>query len=293
MQAAPGTLRSMRPQAVAVGSVARAARPVPATRPAGAAPLLLDLQHRAGNGAVSALVQRDRASSPLDPAKFSSFGDWLSALPSGAVDATALDITAEVRKELPGLADLVVDLRADCADVTILLKHYFHRAHGQTIKIPAQTDTKPRKRIHFPIGAGVDRKQLKTALVQLGTVHFHDMRKADKIISYYGGRKPFTNLARILQDLVPGDVLVWKKLAGVKGNFSGHIQTVQHITFVHGFSKTVEIEVLQGTLESGKALGQIQSKKLTALLLTGKPDGNGPITYQPDGEERFYGAGKW
>jgi hypothetical protein len=265
-------------------------------RPArGRADRLLDLQRSAGNRAVTVLVQRDRARNPLDPVGFSTFGDWLAALPSGAVDDKALDITGEVGKKLPDLSSLVVDLKADCADVTILLKHYYYGAHGKTIKIPAQTDTRPRKRISFPIGAGVDRKQLRMALVNLGTVHFQDMRKADRIISYYGGPKPLTNLAAIMKaGLEPGDVLVWKKLEGIKGNFSGHIQTVQHIwSSVPEGGSLWEIEVLQGTMESGKAVGQIQSKKLSSFLLTGRYQGDGPITYRPNNEEKFFGAGKW
>ena len=93
--------------------------------------------------------------------------------------------------------------------------------------------------------------------------------------------------------LTSGDVLVWKKLAGVKGRFSGHIQTVQHITLSSSDFGRWTIEVLQGTMESGKAVGQIQSKLLTSHLLTGRADGDGPITYRPNNEEEFYGAGRW
>lgn len=112
--------------------------------------------------------------------------------------------------------DHPTNLRADCADVTILLKHYYYGAHGQTIKIPAQTDTRPRNRITFPIGAGVTHQKLRMALVNIGTAHFQDMRKADRIISYFGGSTPILNLAAIVRaGLSPGDVLVWKKLDGI------------------------------------------------------------------------------
>ena len=133
------------------------------------------------------------------------------------------------------------------------------------------------------------------ALVNLGTVHFQDMRKADRIIEYYGGANPIKNLKKILAaGLTPGDVLVWKKSAGVRGNFSGHIQTVQHVSItMSDDGPSYEIEVLQGTMESGKAVGEIQTKLLTSDLLTRKSSGDGPIVYRPGNEEDFYGAGKW
>ena len=243
------------------------------TTPAPTPTVMLDLQQRAGNAAVTALVQRQASvTSPMDPRNFADFGSWLGALPSNAKDEHAVNETGEVRKQLPDLADLVVDLKADCADVTILLKHYYYEAHGKTIKIPARSDRDRKTQIHYEIGSGVSRKKLRMALVNLGTVHFQDLRKAHRIIDYYGGSKPLRNLKAILAaGLTPGDVLVWKKSAGVRGNFSGHIQTVQHVTItLSDWGSTYEIEVLQGTMESGKAVGEIQTKLLTADLLTKK-----------------------
>ena len=227
----------------------------------------------------------------MDPRNFGAFGEWLGALPSNATSDRAVDETGEVRKHLPDLADLVVQLKADCADVTILLKHYYYEAHGRTITIPARDPRDRKKRMSYEIGSGVTRQRLRAALVNLGTVHFQDLRKADRIIDYYGGSNPHKNLKKIIDaGLTPGDVLVWKKKRGVRGNFSGHIQTIQHVV---GSGKGYELDVLQGTLESGKAVGEIQTKVLTATLLTGKADGDGPVTHSPAGEEEFYGAGKW
>lgn len=201
---------------------------------------------------------------------------WLKQLGEHAVNETG-----EVKKQLP-----------DCADITILLKHYYYEAHGKTIKIPARDSRNRKKRIFYEIGSGVARKDLRMALVNLGTVHFQDMRKNERIVNYYGGSKPHKNLKQILgAGLTPGDVLVWKKMSGVRGNFSGHIQTVQNVVEIGGTS--YRIDVLQGTLESGKAVGEIQTKVLTSVLLTGKASGDGPITFNSGGEVSFYGAGKW
>lgn len=253
---------------------------------------LLDLQRRAGNAAVTALVQRQAVNRvPMNPRNFADFGDWLGALPANAKDEHSVNETGEVRKQLPDLADLVVQLKADCADVTILLKHYYYDAHGKTIKIPAR-HPRTKKRMFYEIGSGVTRKDLRAAPVNLGTVHFQDMRKNARIVNYYGGSKPYKNLKQILDaGLTPGDVLVWKKKRGVRGNFSGHIQTVQNVIDEGG--TTYRIEVLQGTLDKGKAVGEIQTKVLSSLLLTGKANGDGAITFEPDGDETFYGAGKW
>ena len=227
----------------------------------------------------------------MDPRNFSQFGEWLGSLPSNATTEHAVNETGEVQKQLPDLADLVVQLKADCADVTILLKHYYYEAHGQTIKIPARDPHDRKKRMSYEIGSGVTRKALRMALVNLGTVHFQDLRKSDRIVDYYGGNKPHKNLKQILDaGLTPGDVLVWKKSRGVRGNFSGHIQTVQRVVTGGG---GIQLEVLQGTMESGKAVGEIQTKLLTSALLTHKASGDGPIVYKPGGEEDFYGAGKW
>jgi hypothetical protein len=258
-----------------------------------------DLQRSAGNHAVARMLQRDAGgagASPYHPAGYASFGDWLGVLPGGATDAKAVDVTGAVGTELPYLRDLVIDLRADCADVTIILKHYYYALRGKTISIPGREDGS-NKRITYEIGFGVSKEQLRHVTSNLGTVHFQDMRKLDHIVTYYGGTRPIVHLAQLLAaGLSPGDVLVWKKKAGIKGRFSGHIQTVQHVWSMGSGSggSAYEIDVLQGTMENEKAKGQIQSKKLSAMLLTGDPDGNGPITFEPgNGEEVFYGAGKW
>ena len=95
-------------------------------------------------------------------------------------------------------------------------------------------------------------------------------------------------------------MLVWKRLPGIEGNFSGHVQTVQQVnpyaSVPPGYSGPEQkgsIQALQGTMEAGVAKEQIQSKLLEFSLLTGRDDGDGPITFRPAEEEEFYGAGKW
>jgi hypothetical protein len=248
-------------------------------------------------------VQRDEdAGSSADPKKHSSYGSWLQSMPADAIDYTAVDITGKIAAELPDLADLVTDLKADCADVTILLKHYYLQAHGQTQTMKSIDPKDSKKTVDYRIGAGISRKDLRLALVYLGTVSFQEKgRSRLAFVRYYGGSKPIKNLKAIIQaGLTAGDVLVWRKLPGIKGNFSGHVQTVQYINpyavlppGYAGPQQKGSIQVLQGTMESGEAKGQAQSRVLDFALLTGRDDGDAPISFQPESEEEFYGAGKW
>ena len=120
-------------------------------------------------------VQRDEdAGSSADPKKHSSYGSWLQSMPADAIDYTAVDVTGKIAAELPDLADLVTDLKADCADVTILLKHYYLQAHGQTQTMKSIDPKDRKKTVDYKIGAGISRKDLRLALVYLGTVSFQE-----------------------------------------------------------------------------------------------------------------------
>lgn len=254
------------------------------------------------NHGLARLLQRDDTATAekLDPKLYKSFGAWVNVLPAEGWDDTAVNVTEKVRKSLPDLAGLVEDLRADCADVTILLRHYYLEQHGETATVPGW-DAVAKKPVSYPIGKGVTRKQLRQAVINLGTIHFQEQGKKLAIVEYYlesKPAKPIKNLKRLLGVLKAGDLLVWKKRADVKGNFSGHVQTVKSFGAVSEWDgDTVRmkpvITVVQGTLENGTAKGEIQTKVLSYELLTGKRDGDGEITYQPGGEEEFFGAGRW
>jgi hypothetical protein len=248
------------------------------------------------NHGLARLLQRDP--NKLDPKQYSSFGDWISSLPTGSWDDTAVNVTGEVRKSLPDLADLVDDLRADCADVTILLRHYYLEQHGEKASVPGWDSTAKRP-ISYPIGKGVTRKQLRNAVVNLGTIHFQERGRKTAIVDWYldAKKQPIKNLKQLLAaGLKQGDLLVWKKRAGVRGNFSGHVQTIKSLSAIIQAESSLKyvLDVVQGTMENGTAKGEIQTKMLSYELLTGKADGDADITFLPGGgEEEFYGAGRW
>ena len=231
----------------------------------------------------------------FNPRDFSSYGAWIAALPAGAVDESSVDVSDAVKRELPDLADLVVSLRADCADVAILLRHYYLAANGRHETLKTYNPKTPKTLSEFPIGYGVSRSQLRSALSNLGTVNFQEtLSRLGAFIKYYGGHSPIKNLKQLIAaGLKPGDVLVWRRLPGITGNFQGHVQTIQRI--VNDITDPVgpRLEVVQGTMEEGEPKGEVQSKVLKFELLTGKRDGNDAVSYHPDSEEEFFGAGQW
>jgi len=279
---------------------------------------VLQLQSSIGNAAVSEFLtrpmvvatdaptrgglQRQVAAPPsMDPKSYGSYGAWLQALPADAIDSTAVDVTDEVKAQLPDLASLVTDLKADCADVSILLRHYYLQAHNETGTLKSINTKDIKNPIKYTIGAGVTKPALKNILTSIGTTNFQDNKNRFAFINYYGGATPTKNLKRLIAaGLGPGDLLIWKRLPGISGNFQGHVQTIQSIKPAYlvgpgqeGPEQEGSIEVLQGTMEAGIAKGEVQSKVLTFSMLTGTRDGNAEITVQPSGEEEFYGAGKW
>lgn len=249
-----------------------------------------------------------RAPSKWDPSSYPTYGAWLQALPAGAVDETSVDVTADAAKELPDLADLVTALKADCADVGIILRHYWLKKNGRSGVIHGRDPKDSKKRKKWKIGAGVSKKQLRLVVIYIGTSHFQTgQRSKRRQLNWYGGPTPILNLKGIIEaGLEAGDILMWKKNRGIRGNFSGHFQTVQRINRPRlaegqlGPPPLQSIDVLQGTMYEGERAGELQSKRLSFDLLTGKADGDGPVTFRPGsspdlpgGEEHFVGAGKW
>src|SRR5262249_13202340 len=152
------------------------------------------------------------------------------------------------------LADLVASLRADCADVAILLRHYYLAAHSEKGTLKSYNSKSPKKPLEFPIGKGVTRAQLRSALVNIGTVNFQETRpRLGAFIKYYGGSSPVKNLKMLIAaGLKAGNVLVWRRLPTISGNFQGHVQTIQKIVTDPADPGGPRLEVVQGTMEQGQ-----------------------------------------
>jgi hypothetical protein len=187
----------------------------------------------------------------------------------------------------------------DCADVALLLRHYYLAAKGKsfTFKAGASSNTAET----FTLGKGATNKEVRACLLNVGTGNFQEERKGFALVDFYkqDGKK-VRNLKSLRQaGLKSGDLFVWKRLPTKTGNFQGQAQTVQaikwptvneHCTLLTGGS----ITLAQGTMEGGEGKGRIEQRTYTFADLTGQQDGDAEITIEPTHrEEEFFGAGPW
>lgn len=215
-----------------------------------------------------------------NPKTFDSFEAWLQSFPNytGAGD---INITENAPPDLKNLINGDPKLPPDCADVSILLRHYYLKANGSNFTVKAGS----RK---FTIGRNISDNKVKQNMLALGSVNFQEDRKGFSMVKFYkSGSKKNTNLkSLIVSGLKPGDVLVWKRLPSISGHFEGHVQTIQHIDM----NKNM-ITVVQGNMVAGKGVGALQQRQYSFKDLTGSLDGDGNI--RDASEESFFGAGPW
>lgn len=226
----------------------------------------------------TSLLQRQIA----EPKDAPNYEAWLQSFPNyqGPGD---IALTADASPDLQALIRGEPRLPPDCADISLLLRHYYLKSKGDNFTIR----TGPKSKA-FTIGKGISDKQVKQHMINLGSINFQEERKRFAMINFYrSGKNKTTNLkALIAAGLKAGDVLVWKRLAGIQGNFQGHVQTVQSIDV-----KNKTVIVVQGNMEAGKGVGALQQRHYSFQDLTGDPDGDAQIMDAP--EESFFGAGPW
>ncbi|HEV8580959.1 MAG TPA: hypothetical protein VGX68_17990 [Thermoanaerobaculia bacterium] len=189
----------------------------------------------------------------------------------------------------------------DCADVALLLRHYYLKAHGQSFSFMVGKDKKSAET--FTLGSTTSDKEVRACLVGAGTESFQEERAGFSLIKFYREKgKKLLNLKKLLAaGLKAGDMFVWKRLPSKKGNFQGHAQTVQVVTPSKSDPKdpskiTQEgsVVVVQGNMQGGKGVGELQQRIYTFSDLTGKQDGDADIGEEPKNhEEGFFGAGPW
>ncbi len=217
-----------------------------------------------------------------EPKTGQSYDEWLKNFPeySGSDDR---NITSAAPAKLKDWIVGKLGVPPDCADVSLLLRHYYLQSQNKTFTFKAGPKGK-----RFKIGHGVNDEQLRQCMLELGTINFQEDRKDFRLVGFY--KKNGTNL-RNLKGLInaglkPGDLLVWKRLSSISGNFEGHVQTVQAIDTTNGL-----LTVVQGNMSSGIGVGQLQQRQRTFKELTGTDDGNADI--KDATEESFFGAGPW
>jgi hypothetical protein len=231
---------------------------------------------------LSRCSKKDEPPVPIsDPSKATSYQDWLKSFPGYTASGGDAYITDQAPPALKALITGSAGVTPDCADVSILLRHYYLKSHGETQTITAGDQS-------FKIGKGVSDKDVGKVLDNVGTVHFQEDRKDHRLVKWHKkAGAMITNLKQLIDaGLGPGELLVWKRLDSVQGNFEGHVQTVQSIDLA---AKT--ITVVQGNMSHGVGVGRLEQRQKTFAQLTGDPDGNADI--KPATEEFFYGAGPW
>jgi hypothetical protein len=237
------------------------------------------------------------------PADCKTYGEWLSTFPApaGSADANiSAVVPADLQKLLQGKLGQSGNL-PDCADVALLLRHYYLKARGQSFSFKVGRDVATAET--FTLGKDTSDKEMRACMVGAGTESFQETRSAFALVSFYKTKgKNTLNLKQLLAaGLATGDMFVWKRRPEIKGNFQGHAQTVQVVSLpspdpkdATKFIKEGSVTVVQGNMEGGKGKGELQQRVYTFTELTGKPDGDADIGFEPrHSEEFFLGAGPW
>jgi len=220
-----------------------------------------------------------------DPKDYATFGDWLKSFPSYPGHGEDVDVTSLAPAELRNYISGAIGPIPDCADVSILLRHVYLKAHHQSLKFKAG----PGKGEDFTIGFGVPDKEVARCETELGSITFQEDRKEFNLANFYKkAEKNVTNLKQLLDaGLQSGDLFVWKRLPSIPStSFQGHVQTVQNIDMAGG-----TITFLEGNMHAGKPAGVLEERLRSFTALTGKADGDADILPAP--EEFFFGAGPW
>lgn len=226
-----------------------------------------------------------------EPTNYASYELWLASFPpydAVSGDKDLMDISP------PGLKALIAPsggFVCDCADVSIMLKHYYHKMKGTNYTFKAGGGGSVKE---YKLGAGVTDDEVRKIAIQIGSINFQDDRggrkdTATSMISFYKkGQNRLTNLSALIDaGLKPGDVFVWKKIDSSAQGFDGHVQTVQSVDTTNGV-----ITFVQGNMSAGVGTGNLQQRVRTYYELTGDPDGRANILPN-NGEESFFGAGPW
>lgn len=243
--------------------------------------------HIHGNHSLQrVVVQNERDSKPIPaPTVRQSYEDWLRAFPgypgSGTQD---IDITTRAPTVLKDYIVGKLGVLPDCADVSLLLRHYYLKSQGKSFTFRAGPGKK-----EFTIGKGVTDRKLRECMIDVGTINLQEDRSPVRLVKFYKNRGVIVrNLSQLIAvGLKPGDLMLWKRLSGIRGNFDGHAQTIQAVDSVKGL-----LTVVQGNMSADDVgAGQLQQRQYTFQDLTGQADGNADI--RDTGYLSFFGAGPW
>lgn len=237
------------------------------------------------------------------PQDCDTYEAWLDTFPAavGTADRTINDaMPADLSALITGKLSTGGGM-PDCADVALLLRHYYLKAKNQSLSFmvgrnKASADT-------FTLGKTTSDKEVRACMLGAGTESFQEERSGFALVNFYREKgKKILNLKHLIAaGLKAGDVVVWKRLASKTGNFQGHAQTIQTVApskpDPKDPSKTAQegsITLVQGNMEAGKGKGILQQRVYSFTELTRTPTGDADILEEPKNhEESFFGAGPW
>lgn len=241
------------------------------------------------------------------PKDCATYEDWLDTFPATSFAASVgsdKEITHSMPADLVGLISGKLHASGglpDCADVALVLRHYYLKSRGQSFTFMVGRDKKTA--LTYTLGKATSDKEARVCMLGTGTESFQETRSGFALVNFYKEKgKNILNLKTLLsKGLKPGDMFVWKRLASIKGNFQGHAQTVQTVSppkLDPKHPKTVTqdgfIAVVQGNMHEGQGKGVLQQRVYSFDELTGKPDGDADIGKEPKSqEESFFGSGPW
>lgn len=248
------------------------------------------------------------ASSPTtcaldDPKDCATYEDWLDTFPVASVGTDKIT-TGSLPADLVGLISGTLSAGGglpDCADVAMVLRHYYLKARGQSFTFIVGRDKKTA--VTYSLGKATSDKETRACMIGAGTESFQETRSGFALVNFYKEKgKNILNLKTLLaKGLEPGEMFVWKRLPTIKGNFQGHAQTVQTVSppkldpndpkkvTQEGF-----ITVVQGNMSAGKGTGSLEQRVYSFTELTGTQEGDADIGEEPrHHEESFFGAGPW
>ncbi len=236
------------------------------------------------------------------PADCKTYGGWIKTLP---IDPKAGEgvLTNGIPDDLAALIHGEKGSEPDCADVAMILRHYYLQAQGRSASIPVTKETT------YTLGKGVESKALKSCLQNTGTTNLQETRPNFTLINFLKERgNPIRNLRKLIDSgLKPGDVFLWKATSSGHG-YDGHAQTVHTIVDAKrdpkSSSKVLDeghLILVQGNMEGQAGAGQLQQKRYSFSYITGKDDGDGEIKQSTAffswkrwlPSENFFGAGPW
>jgi hypothetical protein len=238
-------------------------------------------------------VEDPNACQLMKPENCPTYESWIATIPISLVrdDNTLADqMPAEVKALITTPTSTNGGL-PDCADTSMILRHYYLKAHGKSTSFLVGRNRKTAST--FTLGKKASDAQVRECMIGAGTQSFQEDRTGFALVDFYKTKgKPTTNLKQLLtQGLKPGDMFIKKRVGG-PGGFEGHAQTVREVTLP---TETTEgrIVFVQGNMHGGLGGGQLQQRVKTFKELTGREDGDADIVPDTTNYEVFFGAGPW